>query len=500
MDGSRGNTHIARGLAAWLFLSLNFLFLLTSSGRVRTIDEVSADFEVESIATRGTTAVPQAVESNLFFGKYDRAGKPQPPYGFGQAILTIPWYAAARFLSSELPGIPAGEKNIFLDAVLTASSATFSALAAVFLFLIFSRIGISTSKALLATLLFALGTLNFAYSAYFFSEPQVAASLLAATLVLFASETASPISLGRGALAGLAIGFALWVRPTHIVVVPIFLLAIFAQDRKESFSGLLSFATVVGIFGAAYLLRNFVLFGNVLDFGYPNIAEGGKKILGFDTPLLSGLYGFLLSPAKSVFLFAPPLLLAIPGLRPLWNRRRGLAVLATIGPLAYLLFFSRYTQWEGGYCVGPRYMLPAMVLLCLGLGPMLEEGSQWIKRAAIILLIAGIFVQLTSMATSFLEDEAGGSYYDHFWNLKTNYAPLISQTKLWIHYAFSPAPAAIGRGFDRWFVFLAKAGISHTMIALGLSLEIAGLLFCLWKFRSAWQRRLTQESAAPSSF
>jgi len=500
MDASRGAIPNTRGLAAWLFLSLNFLFLLTSSGRVRTIDEVSADFEVESIATRGSTAVPQAVASNLFFGKYDRDGKPQPPYGFGQAILTIPWYAAARFLSSTLPGIPEGGKNIFLDAVLTASSTTFSALAALFLFLIFLRLGISTGNALLATLLFALGTLNFAYSAYFFSEPQVVALLLAATLALFAGENAIPISLQRGALAGLAIGFALWVRPTHIIVVPVFLLAIFAQDRRNSFRGLLSFATVVGIFGAAYLLRNFVLFGNVLDFGYPNIAEGGKKILGFDTPLLSGLYGFLLSPAKSIFLFAPPLLLAIPGLRLLWNRRRGLAVLAAIGPLAYLLFFSRYTQWEGGYCVGPRYMLPAMALLCLGLGPMLEAGSQWSKRAAIILLIAGIFVQLTSMATSFLEDEANGSYYDRSWNLRTNYAPLISQTKLWVHYAFSSAPAAIGRGFDRWFLFLAKAGISRAIIALGLFLEIAGLLFCLWKLRSAWQRSLTPESRAPSSF
>jgi hypothetical protein len=109
-------------------------------------------------------------------------------------------------------------------------------------------------------------------------------------------------------------------------------------------------------------------------------------------------------------------------------------------------------------------------------------------------------VQLTSMATSFLEDEANGSYYDHFWNLKTNYAPLISQTKLWMHYAFSPAPAAIGRGFDRWFLFLAKAGISRAIIALGLFFEIAGLLFCLWKLRSTWLRSLTQESPAPSGF
>src|ERR1035438_9456371 len=96
MDAACRNTHTARGLAAWLFLCLNFLFLLTSSGRVRTIDEVSADFEVESIATRASTTVPQAVASNLFFGKYDRRGNPQPPYGFGQAMLTVPWYAADR--------------------------------------------------------------------------------------------------------------------------------------------------------------------------------------------------------------------------------------------------------------------------------------------------------------------------------------------------------------------------------------------------------------------
>jgi hypothetical protein len=238
------------------------------------------------------------------------------------------------------------------------------------------------------------------------------------------------------------------------------------------------------------------LFGNLLDFGYPDIAEGGKKILGFETPLVAGLYGFLLSPAKSVFLFAPPLVLAIPGLWPLGRRRPGLAVLAAAGPAAYLLFFSRYTQWEGGYCVGPRYMLPAMALLCLGLGPLLEARGAWIKRAAGILLVAGIFVQLTSMATSFLEDEANGSYYDRFWNLKTDYAPLISQTSLWMHYAFSSAPAPIGRGFDRWFVFLAKAGISRTLIVAGVSLEFAGLLVCLWKFRSLFE--VAKEPRAPS--
>lgn len=43
-----------------LFLSLNFLFLIMSSGRVRTRDELSVDLQAESLATRGSTATPQA--------------------------------------------------------------------------------------------------------------------------------------------------------------------------------------------------------------------------------------------------------------------------------------------------------------------------------------------------------------------------------------------------------------------------------------------------------
>lgn len=37
-----------------------FFFLLTSSGRVRTRDELSADLQAESLATHFTTATPQA--------------------------------------------------------------------------------------------------------------------------------------------------------------------------------------------------------------------------------------------------------------------------------------------------------------------------------------------------------------------------------------------------------------------------------------------------------
>src|ERR1700729_1773426 len=105
-----------------LFLALNFFYLITSSGRVRTIDEVTVDLQAESLATHGGTAVPQAISENLFYGKLDRAGRPQAPYGLGQAVLVLPWYEAGRVLRNIVPGIPAGARDIVLDAVLVASS------------------------------------------------------------------------------------------------------------------------------------------------------------------------------------------------------------------------------------------------------------------------------------------------------------------------------------------------------------------------------------------
>jgi len=73
------DTHPANRIALLFFLTLHFLFLLTSTGRVRTMDEVSVNFQVESLAQHGSTAVPQAVSAGLFFGKLDRSGQPQTP-------------------------------------------------------------------------------------------------------------------------------------------------------------------------------------------------------------------------------------------------------------------------------------------------------------------------------------------------------------------------------------------------------------------------------------
>jgi hypothetical protein len=477
-------TPLAKRICLLSFLSLNFLFLITSSGRVRTIDEVSVDLQTESLALNGNTAVPQAEALGTFYGKRDRWGQPRAPYGTAQAVLVLPWHFAGRILRGVLPGIPGRSKDLFLDAVVASSSATFAALAAALAFLIFCRLGIDVRPALCAAVMIALATPLFAYSAWFFSEPLVAVLLLAAALVLFTGEAAA-CSTESAAIAGIFLGVALWVRPSHLIATPLFFVALLIRDRKKALVAAFALAAVVGIFGGAYLLRNQIYFGNAFEFGYPDVAEGGRHLNTFQTPLASGLFGFLLSPGKSVFLFAPPIVLAIAGVRRLWKRDAGLAVVATGLPLIYLLFFARYTQWEGGYCVGPRYLVPALVVLCLGLGPVLAEAGPRVRQLAVLLFAAGVFVQVISISTSFLEDQATGSYYDAQWNYRMDYSSVARQGRLLLHYLTTSQPAPIGLGFDRWFVFLGKAGVSRGLLAMGLCVEFAGLFFFGWPLKKA---------------
>jgi hypothetical protein len=50
-------------------------------------------------------------------------------------------------------------------------------------------------------------------------------------------------------------------------------------------------------------------------------------------------------------------------------------------------------------------------------------------------------------------------------------------------YATDPTPAPIGRGFDRWFVFLHKGGVSTTWLVLVGSVVAAGCAAAGWQLK-----------------
>lgn len=466
--------------------------MLTSTGRVRTPDEYNTLYTTESLVLHGSTAVPEAVQLYNFYGRLDVHGLPRAAYPPGQALACVPWYALGQYVLARLPGVPPEDTDLVVAFASCLSSATFAALTVTFFFLLLMGIGIPLRAVLMATAMVGLATPIFAYSAWLFSEPLSAAIFTGVAWLVFIQKCGGqqredrshePIPLRTAAIAGLVLGLATVVRPTNVLAIGVFALAIFARDGKAVLRAVFVLCATSAIGVAILLAHNALLFGAPFAFGYPAAAEGAKQLNRFDTPMLTGLYGFLLSPGKSVFIFAPPVILALAGLGRLWRRDRGLASLAVLLPLADLFFFAKYSQWEGGYCVGPRYLVPALVLLCLALGPVLAEvplrSRAKLKTVAVALLVLGALVQSVSLATSFMEDQAPrGRYYDAQWTYRLNYS-LSGPIHLFWKYLESAQPTRLGLGWDRWFVFLYKGGISRATLAVFGAFMAAGLAVSL---------------------
>jgi hypothetical protein len=460
-----GSRATARKCALLIFLFFSFFYAISSSGRVRTMDEYMAFFETESLALRHSATVPQAVQLNYYYGKYDVHGEPRTPYPPGHPLLATPWYLFGRYVLEQLPGIPANAERMMLETAVCWSSACFAAVTVALVFLTGWGIGLSLRDSAFFAAIVGLATPVFAYSWWFFSEPLTTALMFAATYFVFGRHGGEAVAKRSAVIGGALLGVAVFVRPAHALVAAVFFLALLARDRAKARVPALLLAAVSALGLAALLLYNFHAYGSPLEFGYPSVAEGGKRLNSFETPFLTGLFGFLFSPGKSIFLFAPPIIVAMPGIPRLWRLDRGIATVASLSLPVYLLFYARYSQWEGGYCVGPRYMAPVLALLCLGLIPIIAGKNHGERIAVMVASIIGLAVQVVSMATSFMESQVpAGVYYGPSWNYRMGYS-LWSQVQVLMQYIANPAPARLGLGFDRWFVFLGKAGVSHATLA-----------------------------------
>jgi hypothetical protein len=476
-----------------LFLFFQALYALTSSGNAfRVPDEFEVYFQTEHLVDSGNIAVPQALAIRqpvivngqvtgtqpIFFGKIGIDGQPYAPYGPLAAFLAVPHHLAARAVAwvAGVPRapLPGGVAWVFLVGGLTTLvSATAGALAVAGFHQAAIAVKATPRTAMVLSLMLGGATVLWVYGTTFYSEAWQAAMLIwAAALLLEARDADARRAVNVGAAAVLLAIVGL-TKVTSLVFVPGFIVGVLAERTlplRARLRAAAALAIAIAAAVAVHLWWNAHRFGDPFEFGYdwretiPQLPP--QAFRAADIP--RGLLVLLVSPGKSLIVWAPVLLLAAGSARVFWHQQRaamaGIAVTACVG----LLFYAAYLFPEGGYAHGPRHLVPMLPLLLL---PATARPVDTRSRTGLMLCaLAGIVIAALATSVSFLEDEglgqdlSGGahlSYYERIdpapgrvWNrYRLGYIPFIGtlSTGQW------PAGDALGHGLDFFPHHLSRA-------------------------------------------
>ena len=168
----------------------------------------------------------------------------------------------------------------------------------------------------------------------------------------------------------------------------------------RQFTGFAAGFLVPAVALAAY---NLLRFGSALDTGngFVNGLAAMRTIFGGN--VLVGLYGLLLSPGKSILLYAPPIAAAAVAAWTLWRSARSEVVLVAGLTLSQLALVAPLVFWHGDSAWGPRYLVPLVPLLLLPLVAWLrpEYALGRVRTLALAMLTTlGVIVQVLGVTAN----------------------------------------------------------------------------------------------------
>ena len=230
---------------------------------------------------------------------------------------------------------------------------------------------------------------------------------------------------------GVAFGIGILTRAALAIYTPALALLVVRRagtwQRREIALRLGTFATAVLPFVLIMSWHNALRFGNPLEFGY-----AGE---GFTTLPWKGIAGLLVSPGKGVALYAPLLILSAILWRRFRRADRALADFLAVAWVTALIVYGTWWAWDGGWCWGPRLLVPLLPLSCLPLTA-LPDGRRW-RVALVVLVAAGIAVQIPGVLTTVIPHYAevaasGPSGVDRI-NFVPRDSPLVDAVRRLVH-------------------------------------------------------------------
>jgi hypothetical protein len=398
---------------------------------------------VMAIVDRGTLAIDEYYQNTGDYAYYN--GHYYSDKAPGLSFLAIPFYMVFKEAASTSPvawlmdkvahssafdatlreggtGL-LSQKIYFAIALYFVTFFTISIPSALLGVLLYRVLGffIETERPRFFTALtYGLATPAFPYAGMFFSHQLVAFLLFGAFYLIFRRRK-TQISHWQLVVVGLFLGWSVITEyPAALIAGGVALYALWSQRAIRTVLWIAVGAFAPGILLMAY---DWAIFGSILPKGYFYSALYTEKhhtgFLSLTYPRPDALWGITFGSFRGLFFLAPVLLLAVVGFG-IWLRKRVYMPewsLCTWAVISFLLFNGSSIMWEGGFAVGPRYLLPMLPFMAIGLG--VAWGALTMHWAG--WLIAGILT-LWSVVCVWIETISGQSFPDWTLNPLFNYS------------------------------------------------------------------------------
>jgi len=375
----------------------------------------------------------------LFEGRYYTDKAPGPSF------LAVPVYAAVRPILKSDPfqnilirmsssaafadtlneeGTGLLEDKLYFATVLLIVTFVCISIPAAFLGILIYRftryLGASPVWAVTTVLIYGLATNAFPYSGAFFSH-QLSAFLLFGAFYIGFLVQHDVIHPGFLTAAGFMLGYSLISEyPTFLIAVGIFAYIVFSRKGKRWIGALLAGGFVPGLLLMVY---NWAIFRTPLPVGYRYselyVEQHSVGLISISYPRLEALWGITFSSYRGLFFVSPVLLLAIFGLILWWRwgKFRKEAIVCSWSVVIFFLFNASSVMWQGGFSIGPRYLIPMLPFLIIGLCIFLIHfgDRSWA-------IIATGVTSLVSMLIIWAQTIGGQNYPDWRENPLINYS------------------------------------------------------------------------------
>jgi hypothetical protein len=438
-------------LTRLLFFTLLALYIFTLGGHLYSGDGVASYNTARSLLD-GQGGALENYFPDPRFGITGRDGHFFSKYGLGQVIIDLPFVGFIKFLGRLAPGLEIDPISRMFLSSLNGFVVAFSAL---LLYKIVRLFGFGVRAGIGVALLYGVGTMAWMYARLDFSEPLLALFYLLLARALFAWKLqAKPDT--ELLKAGLWLAISITVKPTAaLILLPVLLYIIlvnYSSNQKLSQKNLVNrllkttwrpaFYLALPLVGAGIILLayNYYRFGSFTETGYSAIKD--QFVLG---SVYGGVYGFLLSPGKSIFLYSPGLIFALFGVGEFYRQAKLRAefLFSLALTLTYLLFFSLFWNWDGDWTWGPRYLLPTFPFMVLWAAPLFQKFGRIARHGFYLSICGALAANGLGILAQF--DQYFQASYDLGVNRDWRFIPELSPLRAQLYMLASAVSRALGR-------------------------------------------------------